>query len=122
MNTPTIQNEETLLKYVMSLIASESELTSKLEKVRREMKIYKPEIAKIQDKLHKKSDGGYLLISQMTDEHLLNYVKIMLSTDYDEIGDIPTKYLEEIKSRWLVTQALDMEERVKKDSDSDLDY
>lgn len=117
--TTSLNTEVTpLVKYILTLIKDEWETASKLEKIRREMKIYKKEISQIQDKLHTKKDGTIVLLSEVTDDHLILIVRMYLK-DWYEIGDIPSKYLDEVKSRGLVTKVLDMEENLRKSEDLD---
>jgi len=70
-----------------------------LEKIKKDLtvytKLYRTELKDLQCKVHRSKDG-VMLISDMTDDHLINTALLCDRNDYDD-----ERYLAEIKARGL---------------------
>ena len=91
----------------------------KLHRSRRQL--YEKEIRAISSELHTTRDGTIILISDMENTHLMNLMGLFKKNRAD-IDDIPERYLDEIKARWLDNELLELfnEKPVSQDDDEDL--
>lgn len=114
--------KKTLLEQCLSILQQERELTLKLDEIRIKKAFYKKELSELESLSHTTRDGTMLLISDMTDEHLINTVK-SCSKYKGWLDHVPDKYLNELKSRNLVDKILDdMKEYAKKQEESESVY
>ena len=81
--------------------------------------LYRDEIQEASKQLHRTRSGDLLTVQSMTDDHLLNTIKMYLSHNHDDFADVPKKYLDEAKSRnGMLEKILDIETVIEWEQDT----
>ena len=84
---------------ILALLKREEDAEKELFQVKRLMKFYTKELKEIDQYTHKTKEWTLMLISNMTDDHLINLFQSIIHS-WREFDKIPDKYLDEAKKRW----------------------
>lgn len=83
--------------------------------------IYRDEIQEASKQLHRTRWGDLMTVQSMTDDHLLNTIKMYLTNNRDNYSDIPKKYLDEAKRRDGMLEKIIAIETVIEEDEDDFD-
>ena len=101
--SPKVSTKSTV-EQVLELMKRESELQAELAQITKKKLFYKDEISQVKGMMHTTWEWVHMLVSQMTDIHLINTVSRY--TRHKWLESVPKRYIDEVKKRDLIDNVL----------------
>lgn len=121
--TLTTTQDQNILDILMVIIKRKQDYEKEGKAIKKLEAIYSEELKAIASKMHKTAGGELTLIENMTDEHLLNTIKVFLRNNHWDYSDVPKRYLDEAKKRkGMLEQLIDYEVVIEQDDRIDIGW
>ncbi len=117
LTTPTTSTLDT----IFNIIRRKEAHIKEWKAIARLEAIYADEIREASKQLHRTRAWDLMTVQSMDDDHLINTIKMYLSSSHDNFKSVPKKYLDEAKARPGVLDKILAIETVIEQDDEDFE-